>query len=151
MTSVFTHGRADTAEGTAVRIGRWELPSGRAAAAQARRTVRNTLDRWGLGPAAGDLIQHLTPLVQQLATRAAARGGVPIGLRLELRPSDRLLLGEVHTAGDPAEPDDPSPADKVDRGLIALTYGRRPARDGTAVWYTHAFTWWQPGVVIADR
>ncbi|HEX2314624.1 MAG TPA: hypothetical protein VHJ17_12865 [Thermomonospora sp.] len=135
-----------------VRVGRWQFPGGRAAVAHARRTVHRALRGWGLGPAAGDLADHLAPLVQRLAARTGGRGRGHVHLRLELRPTDRLVLGEVHAdVPDAPEPEGPASADERDRGIIALTYGRRPARDGTATWYTHAFTWWQPGTVPADR
>ncbi|MEU9016956.1 hypothetical protein [Actinomadura sp. NPDC048394] len=133
-----------------LRTGRWRLPAGRAAA-QVRRTVRDALRAWGLGSAAGDLSDQLTALVQDLLTRAAARG--PVDLRLELHASARLLLGEIRAAAS-APPGTPSgTADRPSghasgHGIIALTYGRRPSRK--RVRYIHSFAWWQQDPV-ADQ
>ncbi|KAB2340620.1 hypothetical protein [Actinomadura rudentiformis] len=146
---------ADDADGAASlvpRTGRWQLPSERSAAAHARRTIHAALQRWGLGPAADTLTSQLASLIQDLSTRSAVRVPALIDLRLELRAADRLLLGEVQAS----TPDRPGPADQTSagkggRGIIALTYGRRLARNGTATWYTHAFTWWQPNTITTDR
>lgn len=142
---------AEDDPGPVLRIGRWQLPAGRAATAQARRTVHGALRRWGLGPAAGDLTDHMTAVVQEFLARTATRAREPIHLRLELRASARLLLGEIYNAF-------PTPLESAHRaldrgpgrGIVALTYGRRPARDGR--WYIHSFTWWQPDAAFpADR
>ncbi|MDL4815261.1 hypothetical protein [Actinomadura opuntiae] len=137
----------DAAARPGLRTGRWRLPAGRAAAGQVRRVVHDALRTWGLGPAAGELSDHLTALVQDLLTRAAARG--PVDLRLELRASARLLLGEIRDAA-------PAPSGAADRpsghadghGIFALTYGRRPSRK--RVRYIHSFAWWQQDPVT-DR
>lgn len=132
------------------QTGRWQLPSGRSAAAHARRTIHAALQRWGLGPAAEALTNQVTALIQELSARPATRKRGPIDLRLELRAADRLLLGEIHdTTHDETGPDDRHPEPR--RGIIALTYGRRLARNGTATWYTHAFTWYQPDANTTDR
>ncbi|MFB4299690.1 hypothetical protein [Actinomadura sp. NTSP31] len=134
----------DAAARPGLRTGRWRLPAGRAAAGQVRGTVRDALRAWGLGSAAGDLSDQLTALVQDHLTRAAARG--PIDLRLELRASARLLLGEIRAAAT-APPGAQSgaagrpPGHADGRGIIALTYGRRPSRE--RVRYIHSFAWWQ--------
>lgn len=120
-----------------LRTGRWRLPAGRAAAGQVRRTVRDALRAWGLGSAAADLSDQLTALVQDLLARAAAEG--PVDLRLELRASARLLVGEIRAAASGAAD---RPSDHADgRGIIALTYGRRRSR--RRVRYIHSFAWWQ--------
>lgn len=129
MTTVTTH-----------RIRHWQLPSGRAAISQARRAIHNALQEWGLSHTAGQVVEHVTPLIRQL--NATSRG--PLNLRLELRQSARLLLGEIRrTTPAPPEPDGHSPSGHSDPSIIAVTYGQRPTRDGTT-WYTHAFTWSQP-------
>ncbi|MGK5558324.1 hypothetical protein ACSNOI_42665, partial [Actinomadura kijaniata] len=66
--------------------------------------------------------------------------------------ADRLLLGELHKATpDRTGSGDRIPAGEGERTVIALTYGHRPARNGTATWYTHAFTWTRPDRVATDR
>jgi hypothetical protein len=144
----------DAAARPGLRTGEWRLPAGRAAAGQLRRTVRDALRAWGLGSAAADLSDQLTALLQDLLTHAAHG---PVDLRLELRASARLLLGEVRAAAS-APPRTPSgaaghPPDQADghadgHGIIALTYGRRPSR--RRVRYVHSFAWWQRGPA-ADR
>ncbi|MFG2002140.1 hypothetical protein ACGFNU_23610 [Spirillospora sp. NPDC048911] len=140
------HG-ADTPETVAPRaapcIGRWQLPDGRSTAAHARRTIHAALRRWGLGPAADTLTNQMASLLQDLTTRVPTRG--PLELRLELRAADRLLLGEIQSTA----PDERFPTGNRGRSIIALTYGHRPARNGTVTWYTHAFTWSLPGGVPA--
>lgn len=124
-----------------VRTGRWQVPGGRAATKEIRRTVRGVLRSWGLGPAVGEFTDHLTALVQEFLARAAGRGDGPIQLRLELRASARLLLGEVHhLPPDPAGRGYQARDGAVGRGLVALTYGRR-SRNG--IRYVHSFMWWQ--------
>ncbi|XVQ11596.1 hypothetical protein ACQP1W_03160 [Spirillospora sp. CA-255316] len=136
-------------------IGRWHLPSGRAATAHARRAIHTALRRWGLGPAADALAHQVVSLIQELPGHSAARSPGPIDLRLELRPADRLLLGEIQAAApDRLGRDDPTPGGRPDepcRSIIALTYGHRPARNGTATWYTHAFTWYRPDANSTER
>ncbi|XRQ09819.1 hypothetical protein ACN3XK_02625 [Actinomadura welshii] len=129
---------AEDGRWTDVRIGRLQVPGGLSATKQIRRTARGVLRRWGLGPAAGELTDQLTALVQEFIARPAVRGRGPIQLRLELRASARLLLGEIHHLS-------PSPAG---RGVVALTYGRR-SRDG--IRYIHSFMWWQPDATPTDR
>ncbi|WP_067792625.1 hypothetical protein [Actinomadura formosensis] len=133
---------ADAAAYPGLRTGRWRLPAG-----QVRRAVHDALRTWGLGPAAGDLSDQLTALVQDLLTRAAARG--PVDLRLELRASARLLLGEIRDAAPAPSGAAGRPSDHADgHGIIALTYGRRPSRK--RVRYIHSFAWWQQDA-IADQ
>lgn len=130
----------DAAARPGLRTGRWRLPAGRAAAGQVSRTVRDALRAWGLGSAAGDLSDQLTVLVQDLLTRAAAHG--PVDLRLELRASARLLLGEIRAAASAPPGAAGHPSGHADgHGVIALTYGRRPSRG--RVRYIHSFAWWQ--------
>ena len=88
---------------------------------------------------AGDLTDHLTTLVQEFLTRTASRARGPIDLRLELRESARLLLGEIRNAS--AVPSEFGQR-ALGHGIVALTYGRRPLRDGSR--YIHSFAWWQP-------
>ncbi|TDB99277.1 hypothetical protein [Actinomadura sp. 7K534] len=140
--TAFTQHDADDDPGTGLRVARCRLPGGRAAAGQVRRTVHGALHGWGLGPVAGDLTDHLTALVQEFLARTASRARGPIDLRLELRASARLLLGEIHNAAPEPVPEAPG------RGIVALTYGRRPARDGTR--YIHSFTWWHQDAATAD-
>ncbi|MFI0446993.1 hypothetical protein [Actinomadura sp. 6N118] len=153
MSTVSPHD-ADEAASPTPHTGRWRLPSGRSATAHVRRTIHAALQRWGLGSAADTLTNQMTALIQELSTRFAASGSGPLDLRLELRTADRLLLGEIHdTTRDRSEPDDRTLARHPEprRGIIALTYGRRPARNGTATWYTHTFTWFQPDELTTDR
>ncbi|MFC5747544.1 hypothetical protein [Actinomadura rugatobispora] len=152
MTTVSRHDHADGPTPPAPPAGRWRLPSGRPAAAHARHAIHTTLKRWGLGPAADALTHQVAALIQELCARTAARDPGPIDLRLELRAADRLLLGEIQstTPGRPG-PGDQTPTGQSGRGIIALTYGHRPARNGTTTWYTHAFTWWQPDTITTDR
>ncbi|MFB4320486.1 hypothetical protein [Actinomadura sp. 21ATH] len=154
MTAVSSHDHADGAAPAALRTGRWRLPppAGARRAAHARRTVHAALRRWGLGPAADTLAQRVVALVQEMTARPAARRYGPIDLHLELRPTDRLLLAEIRGAA-PALPEsaDRPPAIGDGRSIIALTYGHRPARNGIATWYTHAFTWQRPGADTADH
>jgi hypothetical protein len=152
VTTVSRHDHADEATPSAPPASRWQLPSGRPAAAHARRAIHTTLKRWGLGPAADALTHQVAALIQELPARNAARGPDPIDLRLELRAADRLLLGEIQsTTSDRPGSGDQTSNGHSGRGIIALTYGRRPARDGTTTWYTHAFTWWQPDTITTDR
>src|SRR5690606_40275331 len=66
---------------------------------QVRRRVHGALRGWGLGPVAADLTDHLATLVHEFRTRTATtRVRCPIDLRLELRASARLLLGEIRNA-----------------------------------------------------
>lgn len=119
----------------------WQLPNSRAAISQARRAIHSALQEWGLSHTAGEVADHVAPLIRQL--NATSRG--PLDLRLELRRSAQLLLGEIRRIGlTPPEPGSRSPGDNGDRGIVAVTYGRRPARDGTTTWYTHAFIWQRP-------
>ncbi|GAA2636998.1 hypothetical protein SMC26_15820 [Actinomadura fulvescens] len=124
MTTVPTHRSRD-----------WQLPNGRAAISQARKAVHNALQEWGLGHTAGEVADHLTQLMNQL--NATSRG--PFDLRLELRQSARLLLGEIRRRS-PAPPDS---GGESGHGIVAVTYGKRTTRDG-ARWYTHAFSWSPP-------
>jgi len=125
------------------RNGRWQIPGGggRTAAAHARRALHDALERWGLGQAAGDVVS----LVNQLVSNAAMRGHGPLDLRLELRESARLLLGEIRAAVPSARETHDQISPFGDAGVaciaLAVTYGRRAGRDGADVWYTHAFTW----------
>jgi hypothetical protein len=146
------HDHADGTAPPALRTGRWQLPGGRSADAHARRTIRTALRRWGLGPAADALAHQVAALIQDPSTRFAVRGLGPIDLRLELHPADRLLLGEIQgtSPGRPG-PHDRTPTGTGARSIIALTYGCRPARNGTATWYTHAFTWCQPNAITTNR
>ncbi|TDC70959.1 hypothetical protein E1200_03655 [Actinomadura sp. GC306] len=141
--TAFTQHNVDDDPGPGPRIARCRLPGGRAATGQIRRTVHGALRGWGLGPLAGDLTDQLTALVQELLARTASRPRGPIDLRLELRASARLLLGEIHHAAPDPAPESPG------RGIVALTYGRRPARDG--VRYVHSFTWWHQDALTADH
>ncbi|GAA2428172.1 hypothetical protein GCM10010191_46460 [Actinomadura vinacea] len=153
MTTVPYHHAAGAAP-PALRTGRWRLPGGRSATAHTRRAIHTALRRWGLGPAADALAHQVVSLIQESPTRSAAHSHGPIDLRLELRPADRLLLGEIQAATpDRLVPDDPTPAGRPEprRSIIALTYGHRPARNGTATWYTHAFTWYQSDANSTDR
>ncbi|MFI0409456.1 hypothetical protein [Actinomadura sp. 3N508] len=147
-----------------LRTGRWRLrtarrmlPGGRVAAAapdrKVRRAFRRALRRWGLGSAADELADQLTALLQDVLARSPMRGRGAFDLRLELRASARMLLGEIHPlparpgagkAGDPAE------GGAGGRGIIVLTYGRRPDRGGTHTRYVHRFTWWRTDSVTTD-
>ncbi|MEV4673858.1 MULTISPECIES: hypothetical protein [Actinomadura] len=119
----------------ALHIGRWQLPGGRTAAGNVRGIVRGALQSWGLGPAAGSLSDRVAPLVQDVVARAATRCRGPLVLRLELHQPARLLLGEIHdSAADRSGPG-------AHLAAIAVTYGRRLGRGGSAAWYTHAFVW----------
>ncbi|TMQ93289.1 hypothetical protein ETD83_25765 [Actinomadura soli] len=161
-TSTNDHAEASAEAGPpALRIGRWRLrtgrrrlPGGRAAAVpsgrKVRRAFRRTLRRWGLGSAADELADHLTALVQDVLARSPMRGRGAIDLRLELRASARMLLGEIHPL--PARPGarDPAGGGTGGRGIIVLTYGRRPGRGGAAIRYVHRFTWWRTDSIITD-
>ncbi|XRQ06604.1 hypothetical protein ACN3XK_60395 [Actinomadura welshii] len=139
----FTQHNMEDDPGPGLRVARCRLPGGRTATGQFRRTVHGALRGWGLGPVAGDLTDHLTTLVQEFLARTAARTRGPIDLRLELRESARLLLGEIRNAA-------PEPAQEAPgRGIVALTYGRRPARNG--VRYIHSFTWWHQDAITTAR
>src|SRR5690606_39140948 len=112
---------------------------------QVRRRVHGALRGWGLGPVAADLTDHLATLVHEFRTRTATtRVRCPIDLRLELRASARLLLGEIRNAAPPSDLGLRAPL----HGLVALTYGRRPMRNG--VRYIHSFAWWQPEPAIIE-
>ncbi len=115
-----------------------------------RQAIHHALQSWGVGSAAGDLTDHLTTLVHDVLARANVRGRGQVELRLELRASARLLLGEVRNAA-PSRPGsgDRAVSDGDGHGIIALTYGRRPTRDG--IGYIHSFTWWQPGAITANQ
>ncbi|MBT2211703.1 hypothetical protein [Actinomadura sp. NEAU-AAG7] len=145
-----TPDRAEADPGAALHTGRWRLPSGRAMTKHTRQAIHHTLQSWGVGSAAGDLTDHLTALVHDVLARANVRGWGPIELRLELRASARLLLTEVRDAAPslPGSGERGAPGGDG-HGIIALTYGRRPARDG--IRYIHSFTWWQPGAIAANR
>jgi len=143
--TVYTHDLGEDDPGPALRIARWRLQGGHAAARQVRRRVHGALRGWGLGPVAGDLTDHLTTLVQEFLTRTASRARGPIDLRLELRESARLLLGEIRNAS--AVPSEFGQR-ALGHGIVALTYGRRPLRDGSR--YIHSFAWWQPSTATAD-
>jgi hypothetical protein len=135
MTTVPTH-----------RSRHWQLPNGRAAISQARRAIENALRDWGLSHTADEVADHVAPLIHQL--NATSRGSLE--LRLELRRSARLLLGEIsRTNPAPPVPGSNSPAGKSVRGIVAITYGRRAGRDGTAGRYTHAFIWPRPNETSA--
>ncbi|MFI0372184.1 hypothetical protein ACH35V_30345 [Actinomadura sp. 1N219] len=134
----------------ALRTGRWQLPTGRATGRRARRAYRRALRRWGLGSAADELADQLTALVQDVLARSPMRGRGAIDLRLELRASARMLLGEIHPlparpgAGDQAE------GGAGGRGIIVITYGRRPGRRGAGARYVHRFTWWRTDSITTD-
>lgn len=132
---------AEAAGRQALRTGRWQWPGGNPVAEPVRDAIRDALRRWGLGPVAGELTDRLTTLVQELLAHSGRRGRGSIDMRLELRASARLLLGEVHhtpfSAGGAV--DRPTGGG---RGIIAVTYGRRPAREGTG--YVRSFAWWRP-------
>ncbi|MFI0480226.1 hypothetical protein [Actinomadura sp. 9N215] len=134
----------------ALRTGRWQLPGGRATGRKSRRAIRRALRRWGLGAAADDLADQLTALVQDVLARSPMRGRGTIDLRLELRASARMLLGEIHPL--PARTGTGGTADggAGGRGIIVLTYGRRPDRGGAGVRYVHRFTWWRTDGVATD-
>ncbi|MEW2357522.1 hypothetical protein [Spirillospora sp. NPDC029432] len=134
----------DAAAHPGLRTGRWRLPAGRPAGGQVRRAVHDALRTWGLGPAAGDLSDQLTALVQDLLARGAARG--PVDLRLELRPPARLLLGEIRDAAPASSGPAARPSGQASaRGIIALTYGRRSSRERAQ--YIHSFAWWQQDAI----
>lgn len=125
--------------------GRWQLPSGRAAAGHVRSIVQSALHVWELGPATASLTDRLAPLLQELVARTAARRRESLILRLELHKPTRLLLGEIlqTTAGPSGDRD--AADGEGGRGshiaAIAVTYGRRPARNDSGAWYAHAFVW----------
>ncbi|WUH99829.1 hypothetical protein OHR68_41140 [Spirillospora sp. NBC_00431] len=134
----------------ALRTGRWQLPGGRATSRKARRAFRRALRRWGLGSAADDLADQLATLVQDVLARSPMRGRGAFDLRLELRASARMLLGEIHPL-----PGRPGAGDQADggaggRGIIVLTYGRRPDRGGAGTRYVHRFTWWRTDTATRD-
>lgn len=130
---------AESAGRQALRTGRWQWPGGSLASEPVRDTIRDALRRWGLGPVAGELTDRLTTLVQELLAHSGRRGRGSIDMRLELRAPARLLLGEVHHTPLPAGGARDRPAGG--RGIIAVTYGRRPAREGTE--YVRSFSWWR--------
>lgn len=134
-----TPNRDRTTARSGLRTGRWRLAHGRAAAACTRRLIPGVLRGWGLGPVVGQMV----PLIEELVAGAAGRGRDPLDLRLELRGSVGLLLGEVHSA--PSAPGDLTPAHRERRmariSAVAITYGRRPGPGGIAAWYAHCFTW----------
>ncbi|WP_412520923.1 hypothetical protein K8Z49_23335 [Actinomadura madurae] len=145
-----TYHNAENDAGSVLRTARWQLPGGHAATGQVRRKVHDALRRWGLGPAAGDLTDHLTALVHEFLTRAATRARGPIDLRLEFRASARLLLSEIHSlSSGPAERGHQGCDDTGGSGVVALTYGQRGSRNG--IRYIHSFTWWRPDSVPAAR
>lgn len=134
-----TPDRTCTPARSGLRTGRWRMPRGQTAAAYTRRLIPGVLRGWGLGPVAGQVV----PLIEELVVGAVARGRDPIDLRLELRRSVCLLLGEIRSA--PFGPDDLAPARQEGRTAhitaLAITYGRRPGPGGIAAWYAHCFTW----------
>ncbi|MEO3824257.1 hypothetical protein [Actinomadura sp. B10D3] len=125
--------------------GRWQLPSGRAAAGHVRSIVQNALHVWEPGPAAASLTDRLAPLLQDFVARTTARCRGSLVLRLELHAPTRLLLGEIlqQTAGGPSGDDaaDGEGGRGAHIAAIAVTYGRRPARGDAGAWYAHAFVW----------
>lgn len=137
-----TPDHADAPARSGPRTGRWRLPAGRTAAARARHVIHGALRGWGLDPVAG----HVVPLIEELVARAAARGHGPIDVRLEFRKSIHLLLGEIRDVlPAPSEPGNLTPSREDGHSAhataVAITYGRRPAPGGTAIWYAHCFTW----------
>ncbi|GAA3942278.1 hypothetical protein GCM10023085_25060 [Actinomadura viridis] len=123
-----------------VHTGLWRLPAGRRMVTRIRRAIRTALRRWGLGPEAKPLAQHVVSLTKELAPQPADRTHGPLDLRLELRPTHRLLLVQLHTP----DHDKPPRTDANDHRIIAITYGYRPTRYGPGTLYTHTFTWRRP-------
>ncbi|MEO3975966.1 ATP-binding protein [Streptomyces sp. CAU 1734] len=124
----------------------WTFPAEPDAVRAARHAVRDTLRRWGLDRAVGDVT---VLLVSELVTNSLRYASGPIGVRLAHRDPDGgapFLLVEV---SDPL-PDPPTartaaPDDEGGRGLqlvagSARRWGTRRDTQGKTVWFELALS-----------
>jgi anti-sigma regulatory factor (Ser/Thr protein kinase) len=115
-----------------------DLTAGAEAAAQARRVVRDLLER-GRQPA---LVDTACLLTSELVTNAVVHAGAPVELIVDL---DRVRLAvEVVDASDaPLRPTHAEPMDTGGRGLelvalLADAWGVTTALPGKSVWFSLA-------------
>ncbi|HET6187645.1 MAG TPA: SpoIIE family protein phosphatase [Trebonia sp.] len=135
------------------RIATASYPPEPAAAAQARRFVRDTLRSWGLPGSEGQasaLVDDAVLLTSELVTNAVVHAGTQVSLTcrlggkaIEVTVRDRHPARSL-TAGQPDQSGQPGPADPADRtsgrGLmlpsaLATAWGVTYARTAKAVWF----------------
>lgn len=148
--TVYTHDLGEDDPGPALRIARWRLQGGHAAARQVRRRVHGALRGWGLGPVAGDLTDHLTTLVQE-------------GRRDLRRAGGRLRLDGRVAASSPSGASARRRADvRWPWGSRSTTSTRRPSWASAAAafavvavlptppfWFTHAMVYIRPSLDLS--
>ncbi|MFG1873412.1 ATP-binding protein [Sphaerisporangium sp. NPDC049003] len=117
----------------------WDLPANPEAIGKGREIALATLESWGLG----DLAYEVLVILSELCTNAITYGCPPY--TMSLRSSGRCVGGEVADMGPVSVPAPRTPGDDEEhgRGLVIVAaladrWGVEPADDGRGktVWFT---------------